>query len=540
MRETLPPPALPGQAEIDLGERALMEGDWQAAAEFARRSLTLADAGEAHVLLAVALWCGSDTNAAIDEMKLAYRRLLDTGMVRRAAWCACWTGVEEALTHGDRAVASGWFGRAERLLEDLPECPEQGWLLLARASFSGDSRRLEAAALEAEVIADHLGSRDLELSAHAAHGLALVLLGQVNAGMALLDETMAGVTGGDTTAPLVIGDCFCVTLAACELAQDYARAEEWCRIGLGSNGNRPNGFLKANCLASYGWILGVLGRTHEGEAKLRDALAMFNSGRWRLGHRQIRGNVLVKLADLERRRGNRQAASKLLLEGGDSVEAMRLGAELALDQGQTTRALTLAREIDTMTSSEHDTRRVLSLQLTVRAAAAGGESALAQRCLDELRPLAEQIATSPARAWLALATAAARGLSGDTETAVAADREAARLFADCGSGFDAAQARLHEAAVLRTAGRAEEAGHALAAARRLLAQSEFGRDSTRLTRRETEVLRLLVQGLSNPAIARELRLSPHTVHRHVASVLHKLEVPTRTAAAAAAVRLGLS
>lgn len=74
----------------------------------------------------------------------------------------------------------------------------------------------------------------------------------------------------------------------------------------------------------------------------------------------------------------------------------------------------------------------------------------------------------------------------------------------------------------------------------MLAQSEFGRDSTRLTRRETEVLRLLVQGLSNPAIARELRLSPHTVHRHVASVLHKLEVPTRTAAAAAAVRLGLS
>jgi DNA-binding NarL/FixJ family response regulator len=324
------------------------------------------------------------------------------------------------------------------------------------------------------------------------------------------------------------------------MAQDYSRAEEWCRIGLASNGKRPNGFLKANCLASYGWILGVLGRTREGEAKLRDALAMFNSGRWRLGHRQIRANVLVKLADLERRRGNRQAASKLLLDGGDSVEAMRLRAELALDQGLAASALTLAREIDNMTSSEHDTRRVLSLQLTVRAAAAAGESALAQRCLDELRPLAEEIATSPARAWLALARAAASGLSGDTETAVAADREAARLFADCGSGFDAAQARLHEALVLRSAGRAEEAVLALGEARRLLAETEFGRDTTRLTRREAEVLRLLAQGLSNPAIARELRLSPHTVHRHVASVLRKLEVPTRTAAAAAAVRLGLT
>jgi len=131
-----------------------------------------------------------------------------------------------------------------------------------------------------------------------ARGLALVRLGQVNPGMALLDETMAGVSAGDTTAPLVIGDCFCVTLTACELAQDYGRPEEWCRLGLATDGDRPSGFLKANCLASYGWILGVLGRTGEGEARLPDAHATFDSGKRQYGHHHIRGNVLVKLADL--------------------------------------------------------------------------------------------------------------------------------------------------------------------------------------------------------------------------------------------------
>jgi hypothetical protein len=102
----------PAHAELRGAETALASGYWRTAAELARSSILAGDSGEAHVVLAVALWCGYDTAAAIDEMKLAYRRLVDSGEVRRAAWIACWTGFEEAVTHGDRAVASGWFGRA--------------------------------------------------------------------------------------------------------------------------------------------------------------------------------------------------------------------------------------------------------------------------------------------------------------------------------------------------------------------------------------------------------------------------------------------
>lgn len=61
----------------------------------------------------------------------------------------------------------------------------------------------------------------------------------------------------------------------------------------------------------------------------------------------------------------------------------------------------------------------------------------------------------------------------------------------------------------------------------------------RLTERECEVLRLMAEGLSNPEIARRLVLSPHTVRRHVANILGKLNLPTRAAAAAHAARHGL-
>ena len=53
-----------------------------------------------------------------------------------------------------------------------------------------------------------------------------------------------------------------------------------------------------------------------------------------------------------------------------------------------------------------------------------------------------------------------------------------------------------------------------------------------LSEREREVLRLVADGLSNAAIAARLRLSEHTVKRHVANILLKLDLPTRAAAAA--------
>ncbi|RVB60610.1 LuxR family transcriptional regulator, partial [Mesorhizobium sp. M7A.F.Ca.CA.004.06.1.1] len=57
-----------------------------------------------------------------------------------------------------------------------------------------------------------------------------------------------------------------------------------------------------------------------------------------------------------------------------------------------------------------------------------------------------------------------------------------------------------------------------------------------LTARESEVVSLVADGKSNAAIAAELRLSEHTVKRHVANILLKLDLPSRAAAAAFSAR----
>ncbi|QLJ03734.1 response regulator transcription factor [Streptomyces sp. NEAU-sy36] len=62
---------------------------------------------------------------------------------------------------------------------------------------------------------------------------------------------------------------------------------------------------------------------------------------------------------------------------------------------------------------------------------------------------------------------------------------------------------------------------------------------TALTRRETEVLALVADGLSNQAVARRLHLTEGTVKSHLARVYAKLGVESRTAAVATATDLGL-
>jgi DNA-binding NarL/FixJ family response regulator len=61
-----------------------------------------------------------------------------------------------------------------------------------------------------------------------------------------------------------------------------------------------------------------------------------------------------------------------------------------------------------------------------------------------------------------------------------------------------------------------------------------------LTARETDVLRLIAEGLSNKQIARRLNLTEGTVKGYVSQILAKLHLQDRTQAALHAVRTGLT
>ncbi len=79
-------------------------------------------------------------------------------------------------------------------------------------------------------------------------------------------------------------------------------------------------------------------------------------------------------------------------------------------------------------------------------------------------------------------------------------------------------------------------------ARHLVQSAAKSHDTPRykpLTKREREVLRLVAKGLGNRAVAEALNIGEGTVKAHMANILHKLNVSSRTEAAVWALQAGL-
>jgi DNA-binding NarL/FixJ family response regulator len=139
------------------------------------------------------------------------------------------------------------------------------------------------------------------------------------------------------------------------------------------------------------------------------------------------------------------------------------------------------------------------------------------------------------------------------EDALAALRAALHGWRELGWPYEAARTQVLVGRALRALGDEESAAAELGAAAGALAAlgarpaaAEAGRLLAPahlpggLTAREAEVLRLVASGRSNPQIAAALFLSEKTVARHLSNIYTKLDVPSRTAAAAYAFDHGLT
>jgi DNA-binding CsgD family transcriptional regulator/tetratricopeptide (TPR) repeat protein len=218
---------------------------------------------------------------------------------------------------------------------------------------------------------------------------------------------------------------------------------------------------------------------------------------------------------------------------------------------------------------------LLWLGMRIEADAAAATAPLAADAAqrrDALQALAATVpaATPPAQAYLALTAAETARLNHHNEitawqTAVAATRAAAEAFPLCYSlfrlaeaqsanpkaGTDAATATAQECLRLADDLAATTAHDIRALARRARLRIEPSAPTTadepqpqpdlrfRLTDREREVLALVAEGRSNGQIATSLYISPKTASVHVSNILAKLDVSSRTEAAAVAHRLGL-
>jgi class 3 adenylate cyclase len=134
------------------------------------------------------------------------------------------------LNRGAFAVSRGWFANAERLLEGQPEAREHGFLALSRGITTLFAEgNIEDALPELERahdIAARAGDRDTQALALVGKGRAFVQRGDVEQGLAILDEASTSAVSGELR-PYATGLVYCATITSCQHVGDYRRAAEW-------------------------------------------------------------------------------------------------------------------------------------------------------------------------------------------------------------------------------------------------------------------------------------------------------------------------
>ncbi|HLG73716.1 MAG TPA: hypothetical protein VK009_25130, partial [Chloroflexota bacterium] len=176
-------------------------------------------------------------------------------------------------TLDEPAAARGWEQRASRVLERIGPCVERGYLALSVTGCEvRDPCDLAAKAELALGLARQFGDHELELRALADKGLALIGLGQVDDGLALLDEVMVAVAAGEIANPEIRGTTICAMLAACERTGDAARAAYWSQKVENDRYLNEIPIVGTHCLMAQGAVESLLGRWSRAEERLRAAM----------------------------------------------------------------------------------------------------------------------------------------------------------------------------------------------------------------------------------------------------------------------------
>jgi DNA-binding CsgD family transcriptional regulator len=533
---------------LETGSTALAGGDWPAARNAFEAALAEKETGDALDGLARSMWWLGEPDEALALRERAFRALRKTDpnrAVRNALWLA-----GEYEVAGNIPAASGWVARAERLLEDMPEGVEHGWLALARARQMPQSPRAEQFAREALTIAERYGDSDLEIRSLARIGLILITSGRVDEGIKHLDEAMAAATAGEGRTLETVGEtCFDLVLAL-EIVGDFQRFARWNEVVMGFMHRHAYGPLVAFCGTCCGELFAAAGDIEGAEGELNRALRTLQEK----GQSFRCAHPAAKLAEIRVLQGRFEEAERLLSAYPNHPAVLRAQVELSLARSEHRLAISLLqRHLERL--PQNTLLSVPYLARLVNAGLRGGNRSVAREANDSLQDIARSTEDPRAVAEAKLAEARVGISEGrpegrtDLETAIA-------MFQDLRLALEAARARLLLAqtlgdnepelaalearAALRSleaSGADREADEAAALLRVLDGSGRAGpKQYSGLTKRELEVLDLLGEGLTNSEIADRLFISTKTAGHHVSNVLMKLHLRSRTEAALYALR----
>ena len=235
--------ALPGRRDADdtssatreplaRGRRALSEGRWSDADAHFRDAAETGNHPAAWEGVADAAWWLDDAVRCLEARERAYRGHRDGGDDLAAARDAATLGYDAALFGQGLSVASGWLGRARRLVRGHEDTATAGWVAAREAELALNVTHDSGPALGPARRARDLGSRhgdgDLEVVGEALEGLALAMTGQVADGLARLDAAAAAALAGDVGNVMWVGKIWCWLIGVSAETHDLGRAAQWC------------------------------------------------------------------------------------------------------------------------------------------------------------------------------------------------------------------------------------------------------------------------------------------------------------------------
>jgi DNA-binding CsgD family transcriptional regulator len=498
-------------------------------------------------LLALSAYLIGRESEGMDLLAAVYKAYLKKNNQGKAVYCAFWLGMIY-MSHGEKAQSSGWFARANRIIENsVEDCAENGLLLIPMAlqhMHSGQAEKAYNLFDKAVQMGIRFSNPDLTTLGQLGCGQVLIFSKKIDRGTKLFDEAMVAVIS-DETSPLVSGLVYCAVIETCQKIFDLNRAREWTNaLSRWCIEHKELIPYRGQCLVRRAEIMQLNGDWPEAIKQLKQACTLLT----RPPAETAAGLAYYQYGEMLRFQGDYDHALELYAQASKWGFNPQPGlASLRFAQGKKDVALAALKQIEK--EKKDPATRSTFLPAYALIMVESNELELAQKAADELEAIAMTFKAPLLGARAAQITGHVYMVKGDYDSALNHLKSALDTFQDLDDLYDMARTRMLLGQVYQKLGDKDSAMLESENARQAFSQLGALPDLKQmdallppqkqtlpfmLSKRESEVLQLLAKGHTNKKIASDLFLSERTIDRHVSNIFSKLGVSSRAAATAQA------